>query len=190
MRRGPRGVPGGDLLSRAVAQYHRRGGLNCRVRDGNGCFPAAMTTRKVLGDRFWNRGRRNEPGVGIRQSDPMDANSRSIPAPVPPAGSILPPPPCGAGRMDGQADRLFSTGPLSTLPCLHARPINVVVFDEPRGSLILRLASRLDAFSAYPYRTWLPGNAPSGTTGTPEVRPSQSSRTKDRLSQGSCTHSR
>jgi hypothetical protein len=26
-------------------KYHRRVGLNFRVRDGNGCFPDAMTTR-------------------------------------------------------------------------------------------------------------------------------------------------
>ena len=26
-------------------EYHRRVGLNFRVRDGNGCFPDAMTTR-------------------------------------------------------------------------------------------------------------------------------------------------
>ena len=92
--------------------------------------------------------------------------------------------------MDGQANRLFSTGSLSTLPCLHVRPIDVVVYDEPQGCYVLGLASRLDAFSAYPYRTWLPGNAPSGTTRTPEVRPSQSSRTKERLPQASCTHRR
>jgi len=32
----------------------------------------------------------------------------------------------------------------------------------------LKRASRLDAFSAYPFPTWLPGDAPSGTAGTPE----------------------
>ena len=51
------------------------------------------------------------------------------------------------------------------------------------GYLILRGASRLDAFSVYPVQTWLPGGAPGGTTGTPEVRPSRSSRTKDSSSQ-------
>ena len=39
------------------------------------------------------------------------------------------------------------------------------------GDLILRTASRLDAFSAYPGRTWIPGGAPGGTTGRPAVRP-------------------
>jgi hypothetical protein len=35
------------------------------------------------------------------------------------------------------------------------------------GDLILGRASHLDAFSAYPNQTWLPSNAPGGTTGTP-----------------------
>src|SRR5688572_26895449 len=50
---------------------------------------------------------------------------------------------------------------------------------EPLGSgdLILGQVSRLDAFSGYPSRTWLPGHATGVTTGTPEVRPLRSSRT-------------
>ena len=47
------------------------------------------------------------------------------------------------------------------------------------GDLILELASRLDAFSAYQNRTWLLSNAPGGTTDTPLVRPSGSSRTTE-----------
>lgn len=39
----------------------------------------------------------------------------------------------GVRRESGQADRLISTSPLNTLLCLHAWPINVVVFDEPDG---------------------------------------------------------
>ena len=57
--------------------------------------------------------------------------------------------------------------PRGSLP----RPLN--------GDLISEGASRLDAFSAYHFRTWLPGGAAGATTGTPEVRPSRSSRTKD-----------
>ena len=51
------------------------------------------------------------------------------------------------------------------------------------GYLILRGASRLDAFSVYPVRTWLLCRAPGGATDTPVVRPSRSSRTKDSSSQ-------
>jgi len=71
------------------------------------------------------------------------------------------------------------------LPCFHPEPINLVFFQGSYelGNLILRRASRLDAFSAYPSRTWLPSDAPGGTTGTPAVRPSRSSRTKDSPSQ-------
>ncbi len=46
------------------------------------------------------------------------------------------------------------------------------------GVLILRWASHLDAFSGYPLRTWLPCVYRWQITGTPEVRPSRSSRTK------------
>ena len=58
------------------------------------------------------------------------------------------------------------------------------------GNLILRGASCLDAFSTYPYQTRLPGGAPGGTTGTPEVCPTRSSRTSVGSSQISCAHNR
>jgi len=47
------------------------------------------------------------------------------------------------------------------------------------GDLILGWASRLDAFSVYPFQAWLPSCAPGGATGTPSARPSRSSRTRD-----------
>ena len=56
-----------------------------------------------------------------------------------------------------QAARTISTGQLNASPHLHLRPIYQVVSLGPyalsRGELILRLASRLDAFSGYPFRT-------------------------------------
>ena len=58
------------------------------------------------------------------------------------------------------------------------------------GNLVLEGASRLDAFSAYPVPTWLPGDALSRTTGTPEVGPPQSSRTRGDAPQVSCAHGR
>ncbi len=58
------------------------------------------------------------------------------------------------------------------------------------GYLILELVSRLDAFSGYPCPTWLPSNAPGGTTGTPLVGPFRSSRTRKRSPQISCAHER
>lgn len=54
--------------------------------------------------------------------------------------------------------RPISTGQLHTLRCFHIRPINPVVCWGPLptmwdGNLILKQASRLDAFSGYPFRT-------------------------------------
>jgi hypothetical protein len=58
----------------------------------------------------------------------------------------------------------------------------------PVGGLILGGASHLDAFSAYPFRTQLPGGAPGGTTGKPAVRSPRSSRTGGDSPQASCAH--
>ena len=58
------------------------------------------------------------------------------------------------------------------------------------GVLILRMASRLDAFSAYPHPTRIPGGAPGGTTGKPEVGQPRSSRTSGRTTQDSNAHDR
>ena len=52
-----------------------------------------------------------------------------------------------------QAYRAISTGQLNALLHLHLRPIDVVVFHGPQGDLVLRGASRLDAFSGYPVRS-------------------------------------
>ena len=52
-----------------------------------------------------------------------------------------------------QAGRAISTGQLHALPRFHIRPIDVVVFHGSfEGELVLRLVSRLDAFSGYPFR--------------------------------------
>ena len=59
-----------------------------------------------------------------------------------------------------------------------------------QGNLILERASRLYAFSGYHNRTSLPSRAFGKTTGTQEVRPSRSSRTKDSPPQISYAHSR
>ena len=83
--------------------------------------------------------------------------------------------------------RPISISQLHALPHFHLWPIYLVVF---KGSyylrmryLILRGASRLDAFSVYPVRAWLPCHGVGTPTGTPAARPSRSSRTKDSSSQ-------
>src|SRR5207248_11163598 len=62
------------------------------------------------------------------------------------------------GLRNPSSPRAISTGRLSTLLCVHRRPINLVVFQgsyslKEMGELISRWASRLDAFSGYPIRT-------------------------------------
>ena len=51
----------------------------------------------------------------------------------------------------------ISTGKLNPLLDLHIRPIDLVVFEgapaQVQRNLILERASRLDAFSVYPFRT-------------------------------------
>ena len=53
--------------------------------------------------------------------------------------------------------RVISTDQLNTLPCLHLRPINDVVYIDPYpikgGDLIFGGVSRLDAFSVYLVQT-------------------------------------
>ena len=90
--------------------------------------------------------------------------------------------------------RPISIGQLNTLLHLHLRPINHVVYMGSYPFLVRYLifgrVSRLDAFSVYLIRTWLPSRAIGMTTGAPEVRPSRSSRTKDSSHQISCAHDR
>ena len=52
----------------------------------------------------------------------------------------------GGGKESGQADRPISTGPLNTLLCLHARPINVLVLDGTHGKSSLEEGFALRCF--------------------------------------------
>ena len=52
-----------------------------------------------------------------------------------------------------QAYRAISTSQLNALLHLHLWPIDEVVYLGPQGYLVLRGASRLDAFSGYPVRS-------------------------------------
>ncbi len=115
---------GGDLLSHVLRRSTIGAtALNDRVRNGIGCFARAMTTK---------------PREQHRSSKPRGC-MRLIEG-QPAAGS-------------DQAYRTISTGQLSALPRLHLRPIDVVVYHGPQGYLVLRGASRLDAFSGYPVRS-------------------------------------
>ena len=86
-------------------------------------------------------------------------------------------------------------GPLVPLgsTCRHAHTCGLSTSSSTtalKGGLISGGASRLDAFSAYPVRTRLPGRAPGGATGPPLVRPTRSSRTKVRAPQASNARNR
>ena len=138
------------------------GGLNFRVRYGNGCDPTAMATENHVFSRFGTVSQRRRSSL-----------ENSI------ASTII---------IVNPSPRAISTGQLNTLPCLHFRPIDVVVYHgpyqvDPVGDLILKRASHLDAFSAYPFRRSPTSRALGRTTGTRELRPSRSSRTRDSLSQ-------
>jgi hypothetical protein len=96
-------------------------------------------------------------------------------------------------RYKWTSPRTISTAQLKRSRALHLRPINLVVYQgpypvNPVGNLILELASRLDAFSGYPNRTWLPGAATGVTTGTLAVRSTRSSRTRVNPPQVSYAH--
>ena len=86
--------------------------------------------------------------------------------------------------------RPISSSQLRALLHFHPCPINLVVsegsYSLRMGDLFLRGASRLDAFSVYPFPTWLLCRALGRTTNPPEVSPSRSSRTEDSSSQISC----
>ena len=130
MVRGLNLAPGGDLLSHFRSTIGA-GGLYFRVRDGNGCGPSAIATRK---------------SHSLKTTQAIfQACIRSSPRPI-------------------------STGRLNALLHLHPRPINQLILlgsylVNPVGNLILRSASRLDAFSAYPFRHNCSG-ASGETTGT------------------------
>jgi hypothetical protein len=142
-------------------------GLNCCVRNGNRWYPFALATKKL----YLGTGRLLTP-VPSKLHNMIDIfqNCRSSP-------------------------RTISTRQLKALLPLHLWPIYLIFYEgsyqiNSVGDLFLRSASRLDAFSAYPFRTWGSSRASGDTTGKPAVRPSRSSRTRDRSSQISCARDR
>ena len=86
----------------------------------------------------------------------------------------------------------ISNSQLHALLHFHLCPIYLVVFKGVyffrMGYLILRGASRLDAFSVYPVRISLPCYAVGTTTVAPVMRPFRSSRTRNSSSHDSYAH--
>ena len=152
--------------------------LNSVVNDAGVSSPKAGQPRPKAGQPRRGRG---ESVKDSRASTSTTTITRMAPPPKQRANKKIPSP------------RPISTGRLNTSPCVHLRPINLVVYQGPysvvpMGDLISRLASRLDAFSAYPFRRSPTSRALGRTTGTRELRPSRSSRTRDSSSQISYAH--
>ena len=144
------------------------GGLNFRVRNGNGCDPSAMATERSIVTTQQPR-RRAAAAHTARLLEHFIASTN-------------------VSERRNPSPRPISTGQLNTLLCLHFRPINVVICHgpyqvDPVGGLISKKASRLDAFSGYPFRRSPTSHALGRTTGTRELRPSRSSRTRDSFPQ-------
>ena len=157
-RYGRIGGPGGDLLSRALRHSTMgAGGFHGRVRDGIGCGPSAKATRSSnpprISDQFSVVSCRTTRGGGSGAACGGFA-----------AGGM-----CVLGWSEddfhawfprvkpvdkgSRAYRAIRTGQLRALPRFHTRPIDVMVYHGPRGDLVLRWVSRLDAFSGYPVHT-------------------------------------
>ena len=148
---------GGDLLSHVLRRSTIGAtALNGRVRDGIGCFACAMTTRprKTLNARTCSSEWRKR-FAEQNACHPVVKRAR-CPSQLIHVGVYAfdcPYQPFLASTGSNQAYRAISTGQLSTLPHLHLQPIDVVVYHGPQGYLVLRGASRLDAFSGYPVRS-------------------------------------
>ena len=161
-------------------------GLNFRVRNGIGCTPCAIITGQTGGPSHTPRRAQRTADAAYRDrvdavptessatfmsSDDWASQSSKASLAKKPIGRLV---------------RVSFTHCCACTPRLSTRWSSWVL----QGKFISRGASRLDAFSGYPVRTWLPSHAAGATTGAPEVRPSRSSRTKDSSSQLSCAHSR
>ena len=170
------GRPGSDLLSHTLrCSTIGANDFHGRVRDGIGWFTVAITTRPsghtkhILKD------------ILIRPVDGADMNMLG--------GNMVFPIPAFCIRPIKPIEQLVPvsfTHYCASTPGLSTWWSSTVL----KRILVLRGASRLDAFSGYPVRTWLPGGAAGATTGTLEVRPPRSSRTRGSSSQDSNTHGR
>ena len=112
-------------------------GLNFSVRNGKRCAPAQWPPLGLSCLSPASTGREGE-----QARDSVNRTPAEAPGPLVPLGST----------------------------CRHAHTCGLSTSSSPtalKGGLISGRASRLDAFSAYPLRTRLPGRAPGGATGSP-----------------------
>ena len=114
---------------RACGHYHRPGGLNGRVRNGNACGPPGLTAGERPGR--WSEPRL--PGLRLSRDGYQDGRQqfRGVGGPCP--GEALrsrSTPLAGEGESGIKVVKRspVSTGRLRLLPVLHRRPIDLVVF--------------------------------------------------------------
>ena len=150
--RGPGKEVRAALLSRALERsIIAAGGLNGRVRDGNGCHTPAGGTNQDAG-----RSGESPPSGGAPFARRLPASKppfrrragRGMRAPAPPAGGG------GPGARGAQASRPIRSGMVNASRRLRIRPVERVVFPWPsgasrpgtarlRGGLALRCVQRL-----------------------------------------------
>ena len=147
--------------------------LNDRVRYETGCTPAALATNKQTqppSTYTLNNQRKKYTHTSTHKDKPASPHHTHT------------------------KPSTFSTGQLHASLRLHTPPIQLVVCQRsylvlPMGNLVLRKASHLDAFSGYPLRRSLLSYATGVTTDTRALRPSRSSRTRNRPPQIPNAHS-
>ena len=112
-------------------------GLNFRVRNGTGCFPFAITAETLL--RCHRPSSVKQACMATVSREPHSGRETSNGVEAKPLG-LLVPVSCTRCRAStsGLSTQSSSWGPYLV---------------NPEGDLILRRASRLDAFSGYPFRT-------------------------------------
>ena len=166
-----------------------RGALTAVFGMGTGVSPPPVARTKGIGSGRLVRGTALSAPCNVH-ADPGRVPSGAAfpppsccpPAPSPPGGIA------GGRRPDLTAYQKRYGERLAALahpPC-QAGVLPAAFRDLRPGRLISGGAWRLDAFSAYPFATWLPGGADGSTTGTPEVARPRSSRTRGRSRQPSC----
>jgi hypothetical protein len=168
------------LPHRVQCSTIRAHGLNCRVRDGAGWTPMALATNKTF---VHTSSSAHSCFQLVHHQSTHHVVFTNIPYPR--KHLLL--------RTTGLSPR-----PLVLVSCTHYcastsslsnwwSPSGLTPFQM--GSLILRWASHLDAFSGYPLRSSLPSPAVGTTTGTRALRPPRSSRTRGSSPQTPNAHS-
>ena len=161
------GRPGNDLLSRALRRSTIGAkGLHGRVRDGIGCGPLAIATRSSK--RMCASGahiRRINPDIrptcvmciGAHDPKNRDRRARTPTNLAAVRGSMM----TICSDPEGSARKRSAIKPIEQLvlvsfTCCHASTPSLSTWWSSTAlerNLVLRGASRLDAFSGYPFRT-------------------------------------